>query len=177
MLKACANCSCWASPLSDTLHLDRPSLGQTNKKDLLFLIDRAPLSLRLPRYISSARSTMPSIHQTNSSDGYDAKDLEVAKGAYETTSSSPSSVRLGESDGGVFATGGNIDAYKPIDEYEGAHRYDPHFEWTEKEETSLVRRVCTIQAFSSALDGDEQALLASARLLVPKQAIFKILLG
>lgn len=110
---------------------------------------------------------MPSIHQTNSSDGYDAKDLEVAEGAYETTSSSPSSVRLGESDGGVFATGGKIDAYKPIDEYEGAHRYDPHFEWTQKEETSLVRRVCIY----------EQALLASTRLLVHSSYILEILRG
>lgn len=86
--------------------------------------------------------TMSPIHQTNSSDGYEAKDLEVAKGAYETTTSSnPSSVRLGESEGGVFAMGGNVDAYKPIEEYEGAHRYDPLFEWTEKEERSLIRRV------------------------------------
>lgn len=85
---------------------------------------------------------MSPIQQTHSSDGYDAKDLEVAKGAYETTSSNLSSVRLGDSDGGVFATGGNVEAYKPIDEYEGAHRYDPLFEWTEKEERSLVRRVC-----------------------------------
>lgn len=84
---------------------------------------------------------MISVHQTNSSDGYDAKDPELVKGAYETTSSNLSSVRLGESEGGVFATGGNIDSYKPIDEYEGAHRYDPYYEWTEKEEKKLVRRV------------------------------------
>lgn len=83
---------------------------------------------------------MSGIHQTNSMS--DKEDLEVAKGAYEATSSSnPSSIRLGEGDGGVFAMGGNIDAYKPIPEYEGAHRYDPLFQWTEKEETSLVRRV------------------------------------
>lgn len=80
-------------------------------------------------------------HQTNSSDGDDITDLEVAKGAYETTSSQPSSLRLGESDGGVFAQGGNVDLYKPIEQYEGAHRYDPQFEWTVKEEKKLVRRV------------------------------------
>ncbi|KAJ5820266.1 hypothetical protein N7474_005857 [Penicillium riverlandense] len=37
--------------------------------------------------------------------------------------------------------------YKPIPEYEGIHRWDPDFEWTEEEEKKVVRkidlRVCT----------------------------------
>ncbi|KAL4780625.1 major facilitator superfamily domain-containing protein [Aspergillus varians] len=37
--------------------------------------------------------------------------------------------------------------YRPIDTYEGLHRWDPHFEWTEEEERKIVRkidaRVCT----------------------------------
>ncbi|KAL4817403.1 major facilitator superfamily domain-containing protein [Aspergillus spinulosporus] len=37
--------------------------------------------------------------------------------------------------------------YKPIDTYEGLHRWDPDFEWTEEEERRIVRkidaRVCT----------------------------------
>ncbi|KAL4753318.1 hypothetical protein BDW72DRAFT_210477 [Aspergillus terricola var. indicus] len=37
--------------------------------------------------------------------------------------------------------------YKPIDTYEGLHRWDPDFEWTEEEERKIVRkidaRVCT----------------------------------
>lgn len=83
----------------------------------------------------------------SSLEGHETKDLEFAKDAVETsTDSKPSSVRLGESDGGVWASGGNIENYKPIPEYEGAHRYDPHFEWTENEEKRLVRRVSdTIQ--------------------------------
>lgn len=32
--------------------------------------------------------------------------------------------------------------YKPIPEYEGAHRWDPDFEWTEKEEKAVVKKVC-----------------------------------
>lgn len=76
-------------------------------------------------------------------DGYDVKDIEIAKGAAETTSDSKSaSLRLGESDGGVIAIGGNLDSYRPIDTYEGAHRFDPLYEWTENEEKRLVRRVC-----------------------------------
>lgn len=31
--------------------------------------------------------------------------------------------------------------YKPIPEYEGYHRWDPDFEWTEEEEKAVVRKV------------------------------------
>lgn len=74
-------------------------------------------------------------------DGYDGKDVEVAKDAVGTTSSNSSAVRLGESKGGVIATGGNVEAYKPIEQYEGAHRYDPLYHWTEPEEKRLIRKV------------------------------------
>ena len=36
--------------------------------------------------------------------------------------------------------------YKPIPEYEGIHRWDPDFEWTEEEEKKIVRKVCTKSA-------------------------------
>ncbi|KAL4783499.1 major facilitator superfamily domain-containing protein [Aspergillus varians] len=49
--------------------------------------------------------------------------------------------------------------YKPIPEYEGIHRWDPDFDWTEEEEKRLVRkidwRVCTfacITFFALQLD-------------------------
>lgn len=32
--------------------------------------------------------------------------------------------------------------YKPIPEYEGIHRWDPDFEWTEEEEKAVVKKVC-----------------------------------
>ena len=31
--------------------------------------------------------------------------------------------------------------YKPIATYEGAHRWDPAFEWTEQEEKKVIRKV------------------------------------
>ena len=31
--------------------------------------------------------------------------------------------------------------YKPIPTYEGIHRWDPDFEWTEEEEKKIVRKV------------------------------------
>lgn len=88
-----------------------------------------------------------SLAKPPSSDGYDGKDPEIAKGAGDTTSSSgqsAASLRAEEGDGGVWASGGNIDSYKPIPEYEGAHRYDPTYQWTENEEKRLVRRVCVL---------------------------------
>lgn len=32
--------------------------------------------------------------------------------------------------------------YKPVDGYEGAHRFDPKFQWTAAEEGKVVRKVC-----------------------------------
>lgn len=40
----------------------------------------------------------------------------------------------------------NADAtryYKPMPQYEGLHRWDPEFEWDEKEEKQLIRKVCS----------------------------------
>ncbi|ROV97086.1 hypothetical protein VMCG_07453 [Cytospora schulzeri] len=90
----------------------------------------------------------------------EGKDLEFAKGGIEVSDSDKAgSFRLGQSEGGVWASGGNIESYKPIAEYEGAHRWDPSFEWTEKEETKLVRRLdykicsfCCLMFFALQLD-------------------------
>jgi hypothetical protein len=40
--------------------------------------------------------------------------------------------------------------YRPIDSYEGLHRWDPEFEWTEDEEKKIVRKV--ILCFSKLMD-------------------------
>lgn len=34
--------------------------------------------------------------------------------------------------------------YRPIDSYEGIHRWDPEFKWTQEEEKRIVRKVCNI---------------------------------
>ncbi|KAJ5158818.1 uncharacterized protein N7500_008469 [Penicillium coprophilum] len=62
--------------------------------------------------------------------------------------------------------------YRPIDSYEGLHRWDPNFEWTEKEEKIIVRkidaRVCTfacVTFFALQLDrGNIGQALASTLL-------------
>ena len=44
-------------------------------------------------------------------------------------------------DDAAFASEGLHDYSKPIDSYEGRHRWDPEFEWDEKEERRLIRKV------------------------------------
>lgn len=42
----------------------------------------------------------------------------------------------------TFATTGlGNDHYRPVDTYEGIHRYDPDFGWESEEETKVVRKV------------------------------------
>lgn len=41
----------------------------------------------------------------------------------------------------VFETAESKEIYKPIEGYEGSHRFDPTFEWTAEEEKTLVRTV------------------------------------
>lgn len=43
--------------------------------------------------------------------------------------------------GVTFDTAGLEDHYKPIEKYEGIHRYDPDFEWEPEEERRVVRKV------------------------------------
>lgn len=42
------------------------------------------------------------------------------------------------------------DFYKPIESYEGYHRYDPSFQWTPAEEKKVIRkidlRICTCKS-------------------------------
>lgn len=41
----------------------------------------------------------------------------------------------------TFSTVDDVRFYKPIESYEGFHRWDPYFEWEDKEEKKLVRKV------------------------------------
>jgi hypothetical protein len=43
--------------------------------------------------------------------------------------------------GEVLAIGADSSFYRPIEKYEGIHRWDPKFLWTEEEEKRLIRRV------------------------------------
>lgn len=44
--------------------------------------------------------------------------------------------------GAVFGNSGALNKfYRPIDTYEGIHRFDPEAEWTEAEEKKIVRKI------------------------------------
>jgi hypothetical protein len=48
----------------------------------------------------------------------------------------------GHRGGTTFSTHGlRQDNYRPVDTYEGIHRYDPEFEWEPEEERKIVRKV------------------------------------
>ena len=38
--------------------------------------------------------------------------------------------------------------YRPIDGYEGLHRWDPNFEWTDEEEKKIVRKAYSNSSFN-----------------------------
>ncbi|KAJ5306435.1 hypothetical protein N7508_005450 [Penicillium antarcticum] len=95
--------------------------------------------------------TVEEVKNTASDEILDAKDCK-ASGKVSTTESSSS----GSCDGprayskqidSAFDTTEDPRFYKPIPEYEGIHRWDPEFEWTEAEEKAVVKkvdwRVCT----------------------------------
>jgi hypothetical protein len=42
---------------------------------------------------------------------------------------------------GTFEASEGHHFYRPIDSYEGLHRWDPNFQWTETEERNIVRKV------------------------------------
>jgi hypothetical protein len=50
----------------------------------------------------------------------------------------------------TFASSGLETYYKPIETYEGFHRYDPEFAWEPEEERRLVRKVRFCSSTSSA---------------------------
>lgn len=77
--------------------------------------------------------------------GGDAGDLDkkVVEPRVSSTSESSQEDPRGEVKNIDSTFGLNDPRYsKPIPEYEGAHRWDPEFDWTEEEEKAIVRKVC-----------------------------------
>ncbi|KAE8351332.1 major facilitator superfamily domain-containing protein [Aspergillus coremiiformis] len=72
---------------------------------------------------------------------------QVSAGSSSETLKIPARKRAKDISEYAFDTTEDPRYYKPIDEYEGIHRWDPDFEWEEQEEKKLIRkidlRVCT----------------------------------
>lgn len=71
--------------------------------------------------------------------------VNVPSTAKSTRSSSDEDEHANENTiyGSVFSDSRAQDFYKPIEKYEGRHRFDMHATWSEDEEKNLVRRVST----------------------------------
>lgn len=69
--------------------------------------------------------------------------VNVPSNAKSTRSSSDEDEHANENTiyGSVFSDSRAQDFYKPIEKYEGRHRFDMHATWSEDEEKNLVRRV------------------------------------
>ncbi|KAH1823556.1 hypothetical protein KXW04_007489 [Aspergillus fumigatus] len=81
-------------------------------------------------------------------EGHDTKAFPKSVAAEASTSSlSSDEPRRYKNADSAFDTSEDPRYYKPIPTYEGIHRWDPDFEWTEEEEKRLIRkidlRVCT----------------------------------
>jgi hypothetical protein len=71
---------------------------------------------------------------------------QAAKSEYEISGSETNSTttprrRFGDRDGTTWDASGLETHYKPIESYEGFHRFDPNFDWEPEEERKLVRKV------------------------------------
>jgi hypothetical protein len=80
----------------------------------------------------------------NSADEYpvDGKALYDTTGSANSSDTSVDGSGTKGKDGTTFVSAGlGKDHYRPVESYEGIHRYDPDFVWEKKEEKRLVRKV------------------------------------
>jgi len=66
--------------------------------------------------------------------GYTTREISPSSSDIKLESAEP----LGQH---VFETAESTEIYKPIQKYEGRHRFDPSAEWTAAEEKALVKTV------------------------------------
>lgn len=74
---------------------------------------------------------------------YDSKNITKVHSTSDSASASSVEDRRGtvKAVDCAFDTTEDPRYYKPIESYEGYHRWDPEFEWTEEEEKAVVRKV------------------------------------
>lgn len=75
-------------------------------------------------------------------------------------SSSQSTLPIPDKAHNVWEAAEAVDIYKPIEGYEGAHRFDPSYHWTAAEEKALVRTVRVPSSFVATITDRIAARLA-----------------
>ena len=103
-----------------------------------------------------------SIYDSKSVDEYITTEAALAEGEANSASDHPPEKDVPKSthDRAVtFSAADDMRFYKPIESYEGYHRWDPDFEWDPKEERQLVRKLdyricafCCLMFFALQLD-------------------------
>lgn len=89
----------------------------------------------------SGKSELP-VDSRYVSSGSDNSDQEYAGTTTALGSDTLEALRNRVSGGdATFDQTEDVRYYKPIDTYEGIHRWDPEFEWEESEEKKIVRKV------------------------------------
>lgn len=80
------------------------------------------------------------IHESESSSSSSGVDLKLYPEAVVTDTK-----LFQKSEGKTFEETDSLNSfYKPIESYEGRHRFDPQFEWEAAEEKRVVRKVCIL---------------------------------
>ncbi|KAF2130741.1 MFS general substrate transporter [Dothidotthia symphoricarpi CBS 119687] len=116
------------------------------------------------------------IKSTNEISGHRKTDFEITTGSSNTSSSEnipESNLGPGKNERTTYASNGlEKDHYRPIETYEGIHRYDPDFEWEPKEEKKVVRKIdkrimtwACLMFFSLQLDRSNLAQALSDNML------------
>ena len=72
---------------------------------------------------------------------------EPSKSSLETVNDSRDIENEDNPDDSVFNNTKAFDIYKPIEKYEGRHRFDPRAVWSISEEKKLVRRVSVYRTY------------------------------
>jgi hypothetical protein len=112
--------------------------------DKITVLEASPTSLEHAKSPSQNRSRRRKWWQFG---GKDISYVSVDDGLYpgSDNSSISDSPSLVKNVANVFEAPEAAEIYKPIQGFEGAHRFDPSATWTPEEEKVLVRRVCLAQ--------------------------------
>lgn len=113
----------------------------TDKRGSISSIGAVPAQVKLEATTSPSTRTQPWWKLG----GKDYSHVSIDDGLLtsETSSLDSDDDRIVKKRNSVFQAAEAVDLYKPVEGYEGSHRFDPKTTWTEQEEKALVRKVST----------------------------------
>lgn len=98
----------------------------------------------VPEYTHNESERTPSTPSDELDQPYGAEKLQMEGGfnpCPEAVVADPVIIARRRSQVGTFENESLESFYKPIDSFEGVHRFDPQFQWDKKEEKRLVRKI------------------------------------